>query len=115
MGGLVGNLAGGALSSGAGAAGTLVGLSIGGAKSSSSSVMPTNAQNNMAQTLPKAPALPTTAGADASATQNAQMEAERERERQAALLRKQQAPEVFTSGLGAAGLAETSKKSLLGG
>ncbi|MCC8180610.1 MAG: hypothetical protein LIP23_06855 [Planctomycetes bacterium] len=46
---------------------------------------------------------------------NELMEAERERERQAALIRKAQAQETFTSGLGAAGQAATVKKSLLGG
>ncbi len=69
-------------------------------------------------TTPEAPvsAMPVPAGdTSAAMTANALMEAERERERQKALLRSQQAPEVFTSGLGASGLAATAKKSLLGG
>ncbi len=66
---------------------------------------------------PAVPAAPTAVvgDVDGSRTQNPQMENERDKERQAALLRAQQAPEIFTSGLGAAGLAETGKKSLLGG
>lgn len=64
--------------------------------------------------VPEAPAAP--AGAkDPSVTDNALMEAERERERQEAARRRLQAQEIFTSGLGASGLAGTSKKTLLGG
>ncbi len=72
---------------------------------------------DMAASRPEAPAAPepAPASADPSVTQNERMEAERERERQAALFRKEQAREVFTSGLGAAGTASTGKKSLLGG
>jgi hypothetical protein len=43
------------------------------------------------------------------------MEEAREREKREAALRRRQAQEIFTSGLGAAGLAGTSKKTLLGG
>ena len=64
---------------------------------------------------PEAPTAPNPTATDGSATENALMEAEREKERQAALLRRQQAPEVFTSGLGAGGLAQTARKTLLGG
>ena len=63
---------------------------------------------------PEAPSTPTETTTGAS-TDNSLMEAERERERQRAALRQQQAQEIFTSGLGASGLAETSKKTLLGG
>ncbi len=64
--------------------------------------------------VPEAPAAPADA-ADPSATDNPLMEAERERERREAALRRLRAQEVFTSGLGAAGLAGTAKKTLLGG
>lgn len=67
-------------------------------------------QSVMAAEKPEAPGTP-----EASGDGNALMEAARERERQAALLRQRQAPELFTSGLGAAGQATTAKKSLLGG
>lgn len=81
--------------------------------------MPTEVASNMAPSMPEAPMAPNPAaaatGSDSGATENALMEAERARARQQALLRRQQSREVFTSGLGAAGLAETAKKSLLGG
>ena len=48
-------------------------------------------------------------------TNNALMEEEREKERQAALLRQQRNQTILTSGLGAAGVANTQKKTLLGG
>ena len=48
-------------------------------------------------------------------TNNEQMEAEREKEKQAAALRQQQNAAILTSGLGAAGMATTQKKGLLGG
>ncbi len=69
-------------------------------------------------TRPETPEAPISSDTDSSATgstDNALMEEEREKERQAALLRQQQAREVFTSGLGASGLASTGKKTLLGG
>jgi hypothetical protein len=45
---------------------------------------------------------------------NPLMESERRKERQEAARRRQQGRELFTSGLGASGLAETAKKTLLG-
>ena len=73
--------------------------------------------SNMAAVRPSVPEPPVPAetGDDASTTQNALMEEAREKEKQAALLRQQQAREIFTSGLGAGGLAQTAKKTLLGG
>lgn len=52
---------------------------------------------------------------ETGATNNAQMEAERQKELQAAALRQQQNSGILTSGLGAAGVATTRKKGLLGG
>ena len=66
-------------------------------------------------TTPEPPSSIETNPDETSAGSNALMEAEREKERQQAALRKQNAREVFTSGLGAAGMADTAKKSLLGG
>lgn len=48
-------------------------------------------------------------------TNNDLMEAEREKEKQAAALRQQQNSNILTSGLGASGVANTSKQGLLGG
>ncbi len=64
--------------------------------------------------VPAAPDAPENPGAS-GVTDNAAMEAARERELQAAALRRAQAREIFTSGLGAGGMAGTSKKTLLGG
>ncbi len=64
--------------------------------------------------VPEAPAAPEGTG-DPSVTDNAAMEAARERERLDAARRRLAAQEIFTSGLGAGGLAGTSKKTLLGG
>ena len=52
---------------------------------------------------------------ESGVTNNAMMEAERDKEKQAALLRQQRNDVINTSGLGAAGVASTQKKSLLGG
>ncbi|MCD7897696.1 MAG: hypothetical protein LUG50_13650 [Planctomycetaceae bacterium] len=77
--------------------------------------LPTQVHTEMATEKPVVPEAPVdTAKADSGVTtDNELMEMERERQRQA--LREKAAQEVFTSGLGAAGLAETSKKTLLGG
>lgn len=64
--------------------------------------------------VPEAPAAPEKPSEDGT-TDNALMEQAREREQQAAARRRLQAQEIFTSGLGAAGLAGTTKKTLLGG
>ena len=108
-----------------GTAGMLIGgglLGVGAAALSSKKNkygMTGDAHSTMMASYPTTPEAPTPdaagTGADPSATDNARMEAEREKERQAALLRQQQAREVFTSGLGADGEAGTSRKSLLGG
>lgn len=60
--------------------------------------------------LPEPPP-PAYGQADAEAA----MAAAREKEAAAARLRRQQSQTIFTSGLGAAGLAATDKKQLLGG
>ena len=73
---------------------------------------PTDALSSAEAAKPVAPETPSSVESENS---NALMEAEREKERQQAALRQQQAREVHTSGLGAAGMADTSKKSLLGG
>lgn len=78
--------------------------------------MPSEVHSNMIAGLPQAPATPDPLPAEnPSVSENERMEAERERELQRALFRKQQAQEVFTSGLGAPGEAATLKKTLLGG
>ncbi len=64
--------------------------------------------------VPETPAAPEGTG-DPSVTDNAAMEAARERERLDAARRRLAAQEIFTSGLGAGGLAGTVKKALLGG
>ena len=105
-----------------GAMGTILGgavLGLGAAAMSKKPAfsMPGEVHSSMAPTIPETPAAPAAqpSSPEASATENVLMEAERERERQKALWRQQQAQEVFTSGLGAAGMADTAKKSLLGG
>lgn len=78
----------------------------------------TDVNSAMKQSLPSVPEAPTATEvnpSDPSAQSNEQMEAEREKERQKAAWRREQARDVHTSGLGAGGLAETSRKSLLGG
>lgn len=78
--------------------------------------MPTEVHSSMAAGLPQAPTTPEPQPTgNTSVTDNERMEAERERELQQALFRRQQAQEVFTSGLGAPGEAATLKKTLLGG
>lgn len=74
---------------------------------------PTDVQTSMEASKPDVPESP--ASPENEGQGNALMEAEREKERQQAALRQQQAREVYTSGLGAAGMADTAKKSLLGG
>lgn len=77
-----------------------------------------DAHSNMAVEKPATPESPEpveTKDGGAGTTGNAGMEAEREKERQQALLRRNQAQDIFTSGLGAGGLAQTAKKTLLGG
>lgn len=101
MGGIAGMLLGGALM-GAGAAGM----------SKPKINLDTSTLQSALPTVPEAPKPPEP---DANGSKNSGMEAEREKERQAALLRQRNAPEIFTSGLGAAGLAATAKKVLLGG
>ena len=92
-----------------------LGASMLGSKKASTSM--TEAHTAMAVEKPAVPDAPT--GVDAaegtSATNNALMEEAREKEKQQAALRRLQAQEIFTSGLGATGLADTAKKSLLGG
>lgn len=56
-----------------------------------------------------------TAEATGNATDNALMEAERAKEKQRAAWRREQAKEIHTSGLGVEGLAQTNRKTLLGG
>jgi len=95
--------------------GSLLGLGSSGMSSKNRDAVPAGG-TAMAVPRPAAPVVPESAlTTDGGRTANPQMEAERERERQTAALRKQQAPEIFTSGLGASGLADTAKKSLLGG
>ncbi len=72
------------------------------------------AHDRMAETRPAVPEVPEKPD-DPSTTGNAAMEAAREREKQQAALRRLRAREIFTSGLGAAGLADTRHASLLGG
>lgn len=69
---------------------------------------------SMAAARPETPEAPAAPGAE-NGQSNALMEAEREKERQRAAMRRRQAEEVFTGGLGAAGIADTAKKTLLGG
>ncbi len=97
-----------------------LGLASGMNKGGGTLQLATDVHSGMAPSKPVTPeapvsAMPVTAGDGTALTANALMEAEREKERQKAVLRMQQAQEVFTSGLGASGLAETAKKSLLGG
>ncbi|MCC8189446.1 MAG: hypothetical protein LIP77_02250 [Planctomycetes bacterium] len=96
--------------------GTLLGVGTA-AMSKKSFSLPSEVISTMAPSLPETPAAPAAveSASGASTTENALMEAERERERQLALWRRQQSQEVFTSGLGASGTADTAKKSLLGG
>ena len=97
--------------------GTVLGLGAAAMSKKPSFSMPTTVQSAMAPSMPETPQTPTQSAvqSETGTTENALMEAERERARQQALLRQQQAQEVFTSGLGASGMAETSKKTLLGG
>lgn len=97
--------------------GTLLGLGMAGMSKSSSYSTASEVHSTMVPSMPETPEAPVsvTETPEADGQQNALMEAAREKERQAALLRQQQAQEVFTSGLGASGLADTSKKTLLGG
>ncbi len=74
-----------------------------------------NAHAEMAAAKPAVPETPIPPEGNPSATDNAAMEDARERERLAAARRRLQAQEIFTSGLGADGLAGTTKKTLLGG
>ncbi len=93
---------------------SILNLGMGGmVKNSSSSSSYGN--SGMVTPRPSTPVVPETVAADDGRTANPQMETERDKERQAALLRSRQGQEIFTSGLGAAGLAGTSKKTLLGG
>lgn len=96
--------------------GSLLGLGLSGLGKSPSYSLASDVHSTMVPSKPEAPEAPAqaTPGAE-TAKDNALMEAERNKERQQAALRKQQAQEVFTSGLGASGMAATSMKSLLGG
>lgn len=104
-------------SAGAIIGGTLLGVGAAAMTKKPSFSMPTTVHSNMAPAAPETPTTPptSTTASDTGVTENALMEAERERERQQALLRQQQAQEIFTSGLGADGTATTAKKNLLGG
>ncbi len=98
--------------------GSLLGLGLSGLGKQPSFNLASDVHSTMTPNKPEVPEAPTTdaaGGDDGTARDNALMEAERNRERQQAALRKRQAQEVFTSGLGAAGVADTSKKTLLGG
>ena len=77
--------------------------------------MPSTIQAAYAPSRPHAPELPESGDAAGGTAGNELMEAERQKEKEAAILRQKQAQEIFTSGLGAAGSASTSKKTLLGG
>lgn len=105
--GAIGSVLGGALMG--------VGMSAGAAKPSFSYGADVNA--GMEPTKPAVPEAPATEvnPRDETAQQNALMEAEREKERQKAAYRREQSKEVFTAGLGATGMAETARKTLLGG
>lgn len=97
--------------------GTLLGLGAAGMSKQPSYGGAMQVHSTMTPSLPQTPE-PPAASVNASDTmdrQNSLMEAERERERQQAALRKQRAQEIYTTGLGAAGTAETAKKTLLGG
>ncbi len=95
--------------------GTLLGFGASTMKKSSQSYSyASDVHSSMAAARPETPEAPAAAGAD-DGRSNALMEAEREKERQQAAMRQRQAREVFTGGLGAAGMAETAKKTLLGG
>ena len=104
-----------------GGLGTIVGGAILGLGAASMSKTPSygmssQVHSSMTPSMPAAPEAPSTAAdTPEDPSNNAQMEEEREKERQQAALRQPQAQEVFTSGLGAAGLADTAKKTLLGG
>lgn len=92
--------------------GTLFGVGMSAMNSSKPSyTYGTDAHANMATEVPE---VPTATDSDYKET-NTLMEAGREKEKQKAAWRREQAKEVFTSGLGASGLAETNHKSLLGG
>lgn len=105
--GVVGSVLGGSLLG--------VGMSASGSGKSSFNYG-TDVQTSMQSGKPAAPETPTESNLnDSSAQANMLMEEERDKERQKAAWRREQAREVFTSGLGATGLAETNRKSLLGG
>ncbi len=102
--------------------GALLGLGLMGSmgKNQGTIQLATDVHSSMVPSKPATPEAPVSAMAvtnrdDGTTAANALMEAEREKERQRAVLRAQTAPEVFTSGLGATGLAATAKKNLLGG
>ena len=97
--------------------GTLLGLGVAGMSKKQSYSMASEVHSTMVPSLPETPEAPASVAEkpEADGQENALMEEAREKERQAALLRQQQAQEVFTSGLGASGMAETSRKTLLGG
>lgn len=96
--------------------GALLGIGMAGMSKKPSYSMASDVHSSMTPSKPETPEAPTPVETGpGDSTQNAGMEAEREKEKQQAAWRQQQAQEVFTSGLGATGLAETSKKSLLGG
>lgn len=99
-----------------GAMGGILGSAILGAGMASMSAKPslsygTDVSSEMEAEKPEAP-IATDPDSD---EKNALMEEEREKERKKAAWRKEQGKEVFTSGLGASGLAETNHKTLLGG
>ena len=93
--------------------GALLGIGVSAMSKKPALGMPTQVHSTMAVQQPQTPEAPVST--DGTDNGNQLMEAERERERQQAAWRKRQAQEVFTSGLGAAGLADTAKKTLLGG
>ncbi|MDR1745489.1 MAG: hypothetical protein LBS30_07035 [Planctomycetota bacterium] len=100
--------------------GSLLGLGLSGlgSKEAPSYSFASDVHSTMTPSKPATPEMPPLAAETSpvdAAKDNALMEAERDRERQQATLRRRLAREVFTSGLGAGGVANTSRKSLLGG
>lgn len=94
--------------------GAILGMGASSMKQTRSYSYASDVHSSMAGTRPAVPEAPETAAADGGQS-NALMEAEREKERRQAAMRQRQAQEVFTGGLGAAGMADTAKKTLLGG
>lgn len=95
--------------------GALLGIGAGAMTKTPSYKTATEVHSSMTASVPDVPETPTAVDGASGGTNNALMEEAREKELLQAALRRQQAQEVFTSGLGASGMASTDKKSLLGG